>query len=75
MARFVRCRGKTYCVEDTSGCRSCVRSHGEIETCRSLVAQAAQFVLDEDYHDAGEFASYLAEKIQSKDNYARSHDQ
>ena len=73
MAQFARCRGKAYCIENTQGCRGCGRSHSEIETFRSLVAQAAQFVLDQGYDDASEFASYLAEKIESKVRHARSN--
>ena len=36
MAQFVRCRGKAYCIDSQNGCRTCGRSHSEIETTRSL---------------------------------------
>ena len=72
MAQFMRCRGKAYCVEDTQGCRTCHRSYGEIETARSLIAQAAQFVLEQDYANVSEFAGYLAEKIEKRVRHARN---
>ena len=75
MARFVRCRGKACCVENMDGCRTCGRGHCEIETTRSLIAQAAQFILQQDYANTGEFTAYLAEKIDSKVRYAREHEQ
>lgn len=74
VAQFVRCRGKAYCVEGKDGCRTCGRSLYEIETTRSLVEQAAQFILEQDYDNAGDFASYLAEKLERKVKHAREHD-
>jgi len=74
MARFVRCRGKAYCVEDTHGCRSCERSRAEIDSTRSLVARAAQFILEQDYDNPGEFTSYLAEIVAKKVRHARDAD-
>lgn len=74
MTRFVRCHGKTYCVEGTDGCRTCGRSHREIDTIRSLVAQAAHFILEQGYDNAGDFTSYLAEKIDRKVRHARADD-
>jgi hypothetical protein len=71
MALFVRCRGKAFCVDGPRGCRTCGRSHGEIEITRSLVAQAAHFILEQDYDNAREFASYLADKIERTVKHAR----
>jgi len=74
MAQFIRCRGKAYCVEDTQGCRTCGRSRAEIDSTRSLVACAAQLVLEQDYDNPGEFTSYLAEKVAKKVRHARDAD-
>ena len=71
MAVFVRCRGRAHCVEGPGGCRSCGRSPDERETTRLLVAQAAQFILEQNYDNASEFASYLAEKIERKVTHVR----
>ena len=73
MAEFVRCRGKAYCVENSHGCRTCGRSQGEIETTRALIDQAAGFILEQDYDNADEFASYLAEKVAAKIRYTRNN--
>ena len=75
MAQFVRCRGKAYCIDSQNGCRTCGRSHSEIETTRALVAQAAQFILEQDYDNVSEFASCLAEKIERKVRHAREQGQ
>jgi hypothetical protein len=72
MAQFMRCQGKAYCVEETQGCRTCRRSLVEIETTRSLIAQAAQFVLEQDYANVSEFSRYLAEKIEKRVRHARN---
>ena len=72
MATFVRCRGKAYCLENEQGCRSCGRSHEEIETARALIARVSQFILEQDYDNAGEFADYLAEKVVKKVRHARA---
>ena len=74
MAQFVRCRGKAFCVETEDGCRTCGRSLREIEATRSLVAQTARFILEQDYDNVGEFTSYLAEKIARKVKHARETD-
>jgi hypothetical protein len=71
MAEFVRCRGKAYCRENRQGCLTCGRSHHEIHTTRSLIAQATEFILEQHYDNADEFASYLAEKIAAKIRYTR----
>ena len=71
MALFMRCQGKAYCVEETQGCRTCRRSPVEIETTRSLIAEAAQFVLEQDYANVSEFARHLAEKIEKRVRHAR----
>jgi hypothetical protein len=73
MAQFMRCQGKAYCVEETQGCKTCRRSVIEIETTRSLIAQAAQFVLEQDYANVSEFARYLGEKIEKRVRHARKH--
>ena len=70
MPQFVRCLGKAYCIDGANGCRSCGRSNSEIETIRLLVAQAAQFVMEQDYDNTSEFTSYLAEKIEHKVKHA-----
>lgn len=72
MAAFVRCRGKAYCVEDPQGCRTCGRSRLELDATRALIARVAQFILEQDYDNAGEFAAYLAEKVETKVRHARS---
>jgi len=74
MAQFVRCLGKAYCVETPEGCRTCGRSTAEIETTRSLVAQAAHLILKQNYENPGEFTSYLAEKIARKVRHAGDTD-
>jgi hypothetical protein len=71
MAEFIRCRGKAYCRENGQGCLTCGRSHHEIQTTRSLIAEATAFILEQHYDNADEFASYLAEKIAAKIRYAR----
>lgn len=72
MASFVRCRGKAYCLENEQGCRVCGRNHEEIEATRALIARVAQFILEQDYDNAGEFANYLAEKVEKKVRHART---
>lgn len=74
MAVFVRCRGRNYCVEDPEGCRTCGRSRHELDTTRALIARVAQFILEQDYDNAGEFAAYLAEKIETRVRHARDTD-
>jgi hypothetical protein len=74
MTWFVRCHGKAYCLEGADGCRTCSRSRREIDTIRSLVTQAANFILEQGYDNAGDFTSYLAEKIERKVRHARDGD-
>jgi len=71
MGRFVRCRGKAFCVETADGCRTCGRSLDEIEATRSLVAHAAQFILEQGYDNPDEFTTYLADKIAKKVRHVR----
>ena len=73
MAEFARCRGKAYCLENMQGCLTCGRSHEEIYTTRSLIAQATQFILEHHYDNADDFTSYLAEKITAKVRHERAN--
>lgn len=72
MAWFVRCRGKAYCIENEQGCRICGRRSEEIESTRALVAAVADFILAQDYDNAGEFAAYLAQKVEKRVEHARN---
>jgi hypothetical protein len=67
--RFERCRGKTACLETGTGCERCGRSREEIDATRALIAQATAFVVEQGYDNVGEFAAYLAERIEKKVRY------
>ena len=60
--RFVRCKGKQYCQEDETGCRTCGRSRTEMDATRALIAAIADLALQQGYENPEEFTAYLAEK-------------
>ena len=60
--RFVRCKGREYCLEGEQGCRTCGRSHAEMEGTRGLIGAVAGFVIDQGYENEEEFVTFVAEK-------------
>ena len=60
--RFVRCKGKQYCVEDEQGCRTCGRSPTEMAATRDIIGAIADLTIEQGYENDEEFVTYLAEK-------------
>ncbi len=60
--RFVRCKGKQYCQEDETGCRTCGRNREEMDATRNLIGAIADLAISQGYENPDEFTAYLAEK-------------
>ena len=71
MSRFTPCKGKTACRDDGERCLTCGRSFGEIEQTRKLIDALAEFICAQGYENTGEFAAYVADKVEKKVKYRR----
>ena len=72
MNRFNPCKGKTACRDDGSRCLTCGRNFTEIEQTRNLIDALAEFVCAQGYDNVGEFAAYVADKVEKKVAYRRA---
>lgn len=64
--RFKPCINRTACTEDGERCRSCGRSHEEINAIRNITNQVADFILQREYSNSEEFLDYLVKKVSHK---------
>lgn len=71
MKTFSPCQGKTACRDDGTTCLTCGRSLKEIEDTRRLIDALAELALAQHYENVGEFAAYVASKVESKVNHRR----
>lgn len=71
MSTFTSCKGKTACRDDGAICLTCGRSFAEIEQTRNMIDALAEFVLAQGYDNVGEFAAYVADKVEKKVKYRR----
>jgi hypothetical protein len=71
MSTFNPCKGKTACRDDGEKCLTCGRSFAEIEQSRNLVDALAEFVCAQGYDNVGEFAAYVADKVEKKVRHRR----
>lgn len=71
MKTFTPCKGKTACRDDGETCLTCGRSLTEIEATRRLIDDLAELAIAQDYENVGEFAAYVASKVENKVNYRR----
>ena len=67
--RFNACMGKTLCVENETGCRTCGRTLEEVHTTRRLIDELASFVVDMDYENVNDFLYYVFNKVVKKANH------
>jgi hypothetical protein len=66
---FNSCKGKSFCQENETGCRTCGRSMDEIYTTRRIIDEFATFAADMDYSNMDEFINYVATKVANKIHY------
>ena len=71
MSTFNPCKGKTACRDDGEKCLTCGRSFAEIEQTRNLIDALAEFVCAQGYDNVGEFAAYVAGKVEKKVRHRR----
>ncbi|MGA7594785.1 MAG: hypothetical protein WCA64_06265 [Gallionella sp.] len=71
MSTFKPCKGKTACRDDGEKCLTCGRSLAEIEQTRNLIDAIADFACAQGYNNAGEFAAYVADKVEKKVRHRR----
>jgi predicted Fe-S protein YdhL (DUF1289 family) len=71
MKTFTPCQGKTACRDDGTSCLTCGRSLNEIEDTRRLIDDLAELAIAQQYENVGEFAAYVASKVENKVNYRR----
>ncbi|MDZ4201121.1 MAG: hypothetical protein U1C96_03140 [Gallionella sp.] len=71
MSTFTPCKGKTVCRDDGERCLTCGRSFAEIEQTRNMIDTLAEFALAQGYDNVGEFAAYVADKVEKKVKYRR----
>jgi len=71
MNTFTPCKGKTACRDDGEKCLTCGRSFAEIEQTRSMIDALAEFVCAQEYDNVGEFAAYVAGKMEKKVKHRR----
>lgn len=71
MSTFYPCKGKTACRDDGVKCLTCGRSIAEIEQTRNLIDALAEFAHAQGYANAGEFAAYVADKVEKKIKHQR----
>jgi hypothetical protein len=73
MSLFNPCKGKTACRDDGEKCLTCGRGFAEIEQTRKLIDALADFVCAQGYDNAGEFAAYVAGKVDKKVRHRRGN--
>lgn len=66
MRHFRPCVNRTACTEDGTHCRSCGRSHEEINRVRQVTTDVAEFLKDMQYDNPDEFLDYLQRKVMKK---------
>lgn len=71
MKQFTPCKGKTACRDDGEKCLVCGRGLMEIEDTRKLIDALAELVLKHSYDNVGEFAAYVAGKVEKKVTHRR----
>jgi len=71
MSVFNSCKGKTACRDDGEKCLTCDRSFAEIEQTRKLIDALADFTCAQGYDNVGEFAAYVASKVEKKVKHRR----
>jgi predicted Fe-S protein YdhL (DUF1289 family) len=71
MSTFTPCKGKTACRDDGVKCLTCGRSFAEIEQTRAMIDALAEFVIAQGYENVGEFATYVADKVEKKVKHRR----
>jgi len=71
MSIFTPCKGKTACRDDGEKCLTCGRSFGEIEQTRNMIDALAEFAIAQGYDNVGEFAAYVADKVEKKVKHRR----
>ena len=71
MKTFTPCKGKTACRDDGTTCLTCGRSLNEIEDTRRLIDGLAELAIAQHYENVGEFAAYVAGKVENKVNFRR----
>jgi len=71
LTTFNPCKGKTACRDDGGQCLTCGRSFTEIEQTRRLIDALAEFACAQGYDNIGEFASYVADKVEKKVKHRR----
>ena len=69
MNRFRSCVNRSACTEDGTSCRSCGRSHDEINGIRSLTSEVSNFLDTMNYDNPEEFLEYLQSKVMKKIKY------
>jgi hypothetical protein len=68
---FTPCKGQTACRDDGTTCLTCGRSLAEIERTRQLIDALADLAVAEGYDNVGEFAAYVAAKVEKKVRHRR----
>lgn len=71
MIQFNPCEGKNSCRDDGNVCLVCGRTLIEIEATRKLVDDLSELVINLDYENVEEFATYIATRIVKKVNHHR----
>ena len=66
MSTFRPCVDRRACTEDGSHCRSCGRSHEEINRVRQFTSEVTKFLQDMQYDNPEEFLEYLQRKVLKK---------
>lgn len=66
MSVFSPCKGKLLCRDDGAVCLTCGRSFAEIEQTRKMIDALAEFALAQGYENVGDFAAYVADKVEKK---------
>ena len=64
--QFRPCINRTACTEDGTHCRSCGRSHDEINRTRILTTEVTRFVKEMGYENPEQFLDYLQRKVLKK---------
>ena len=71
MKSFAPCRGKTACRDDGMRCLTCGRELQEIEAARRLIDALTELAVEYEYDNVGEFAAYVASKVEKKVRHRR----
>ncbi len=73
MREFVPCKGKDDCRDDGEYCLTCGRKLTEVARAVFLMNELSDFVIEQDYENVEEFASYIARKLVKKVKYRREN--